>query len=150
MIIHQKGDVFDCYAQALAHGCNCQGVMGAGIALKFKERYLGMYQSYRRLCENGKFSLGAVLLWESGRQLPVIFNLATQEYPGKPASLDAIRTAMIKMRTMADRKAIFSIAMPRIGTGYGRLKWEDVEKVISSVFADWHGIVYVYGLEEEE
>jgi O-acetyl-ADP-ribose deacetylase (regulator of RNase III) len=30
-------------AQALAHGCNCQGSMGAGIDTGFRERYRAMY-----------------------------------------------------------------------------------------------------------
>ena len=34
-------------AQAFAHGCNCQGVTGAGIAVGFRERYPEMYEQYR-------------------------------------------------------------------------------------------------------
>jgi O-acetyl-ADP-ribose deacetylase (regulator of RNase III) len=33
-------------AEALAHGCNCQGAMGAGIAVGFRERYPRMYEEY--------------------------------------------------------------------------------------------------------
>jgi O-acetyl-ADP-ribose deacetylase (regulator of RNase III) len=42
------GDLFEnaYHAQALAHGCNCQGSMGAGIAVGFRERYPKMYEEY--------------------------------------------------------------------------------------------------------
>lgn len=30
------GDLFEASEAALAHGCNCQGSMGAGIAVEFK------------------------------------------------------------------------------------------------------------------
>ena len=35
-------------ARALAHGCNCLGSMGAGIATGFRDRYPAMYAEYRR------------------------------------------------------------------------------------------------------
>ncbi|MFL5340174.1 MAG: macro domain-containing protein [Gemmataceae bacterium] len=38
-------------AQALAHGCNCAGSMGAGIAVGFRERYPAMFEEYCRLCK---------------------------------------------------------------------------------------------------
>ena len=37
--------------QAFAHGCNCQGSMGAGIAVTFRTRYPEMYEQYRALCK---------------------------------------------------------------------------------------------------
>jgi O-acetyl-ADP-ribose deacetylase (regulator of RNase III) len=38
-------------AQALAHGCNCQGAMGAGIAKGFRELYPDMYEEYHQQCK---------------------------------------------------------------------------------------------------
>lgn len=43
------GDIFSisgisCYA----HGCNCAGAMGKGIALQFKKRFPQMYLQYRK------------------------------------------------------------------------------------------------------
>ena len=48
-----SGDLFDnAYdAQAFAHGCNCQGSMGAGIAKTFRARYPEMYDEYSRRCK---------------------------------------------------------------------------------------------------
>ena len=37
------GDLFANRFQAQAHGCNCQGSMGAGIATGFRDRYAAMY-----------------------------------------------------------------------------------------------------------
>lgn len=36
--------------QAFAHGCNCQGSMGAGIAKTFRANYPAMYAAYRERC----------------------------------------------------------------------------------------------------
>jgi O-acetyl-ADP-ribose deacetylase (regulator of RNase III) len=47
------GNIFDnaYHAQAFAHGCNCQGSMGAGIAKTFKARYCDMFEEYRKRCK---------------------------------------------------------------------------------------------------
>ncbi len=133
-------------AQALAHGCNCQGSMGAGIAKGFKERYPEMFEEYRRRCktEPRKFNLGDVLLWKAeGR--PWVFNLATQErYWHARASYEAIEIALKKMKQRANREGITSIAIPRIGVGYGGLSWKKVRAIIEQTFGEWEGTLYVY------
>lgn len=142
------GDLFanTCQAQALAHGCNCQGSMGAGIAVGFRERYPAMYEEYRRRCKATprQFNPGDVFLWKAAEQ-PWVFNLATQEdYWRSRATYDAIERALGSMRAQANAEGIERIAMPRIGAGYGGLSWAKVRAVIERVFADWTGTLYVY------
>jgi hypothetical protein len=48
------------------------------------------------------------------------------------------------MRQQADRQGVISIAVPRIGAGYGGLSWKKVRGVLERVFADWAGTLYVY------
>ncbi len=133
-------------AQALAHGCNCQGSMGAGIATGFRDRYPEMFAEYRRRCkaEPREFNLGDVFLWkDDGRSW--VFNLGTQEGIWRArASYEAIEAALTGMRQQADGEGVVSIAVPRIGTGYGGLSWKKVRAVVEKVFADWPGTLYVY------
>lgn len=49
-----------------------------------------------------------------------------------------------RMREQADREGIQSIAMPRIGAGYGGLSWKKVRDIIETVFRDWQETLYVY------
>lgn len=142
------GDLFvnKVKAQAFAHGCNCQGSMGAGIAKEFKTRYPAMFESYRERCkaEPRAFNLGDSFLWQDEAQ-PHVFNLATQErYWHARASYEAIETALKTMRQQADEHAITTIAMPRIGVGYGGLSWNKVRAIVDAVFGDWEGTLYVY------
>jgi O-acetyl-ADP-ribose deacetylase (regulator of RNase III) len=133
-------------AHALAHGCNCQGSMGAGVATGFRDRYPEMFAEYRRRCKAKprEFNLGEVFLWKAEGQ-PRVFNLGTQErYWRGRASYGAIETALNGMREQADREGIPSIAIPRIGAGHGGLSWRKVRAVIERVFADWPGTLYVY------
>ena len=133
-------------AQALAHGCNCQGSMGAGIATGFRDRYPEMVAEYRRRCkaEPREFNLGDAFLWKTEDQ-PWVFNLGTQEgYWHARASYEAIETALETMKKQAIEENIASIAAPRIGTGYGGLSWKKVRAIIERVFNDWSGTLYVY------
>ncbi len=143
-----RGDLFAnrFEARALAHGCNCQGSMGAGIARGFRDRYPEMFAEYRRRCkaQPRKFNLGDAWLWKA-EDRPWVFNLGTQEgYWRARASYEAIATALGKMRKKANREGITSIALPRIGVGYGGLSWKKVRAIIEKVFGGWIGTVYVY------
>lgn len=147
-IVYLSGDLFvnRVGAQAFAHGCNCQGSMGAGIAIEFKRRYPEMFDVYRALCKADprQFNPGDCFFWRAADQ-PSVFNLATQEdYWRSRATYEAIRAALTSMRQQADREGITSIAMPRIGAGYGGLSWKKVRTIIDEVFGDWSGDLYVY------
>jgi ribA/ribD-fused uncharacterized protein len=48
------------------------------------------------------------------------------------------------MRMQADSDGITSIAIPRIGVGYGGLSWKKVRATVEAVFGDWSGILVVY------
>jgi O-acetyl-ADP-ribose deacetylase (regulator of RNase III) len=143
-----RGDLFANRfgARALAHGCNCQGSMGAGIATGFRDRYPEMYEEFRRRCKAKprEFNLGDAWLWKADDQ-PWVFNLGTQEGVWRArASYEAIEAALVSMRQQADGEGITSIALPRIGTGYGGLSWKKVRAIIERILADWAGSLYVY------
>jgi O-acetyl-ADP-ribose deacetylase (regulator of RNase III) len=133
-----------------AHGCICQGVMGAGIALGFRQRYPDMFDVYRERCRARPraFNLGDVILWEPAPSVgtPAVFNLATQEGVGrgKQASYQALSAALHEMRALADRAGITSVALPLIGAGLGGLHWERVLAITRLVLGPWAGTAWVY------
>lgn len=133
-------------AQAFAHGCNCQGSMGAGIARTFRSRYPEMYEEYRRRCkaEPRQFNLGDCWLWKCDGQ-PLVFNLGTQEgYWRSRAIYEAIEESLRAMRMQSDAEGITRLAVPRIGVGYGGLSWKKVREKVETVFGDWTGALIVY------
>lgn len=133
-------------AQALAHGCNCKGAMGTGIAKGFRQRYPDMYEEYQRHCkdEPRQFNPGDLLLWKADDK-PWVFNLGTQkDYRHRRATCEAIGKALETMKHQADEEDIRSIAVPRIGAGYGGLSWKEVRPIVEHVFNEWSGTLYVY------
>jgi O-acetyl-ADP-ribose deacetylase (regulator of RNase III) len=120
--------------------------MGAGIATGFRDRYPEMYEEYRRRCkaQPREFNLGDAFLWKADDK-PWVFNLGTQEGIWRArASYEAIETALTSMREQADREGVTSIAVPRIGVGYGGLSWRKVREIIEKVFTAWPGDLTVY------
>jgi len=48
------------------------------------------------------------------------------------------------MREQADREDLTTIAIPRIGVGYGGLSWKKVRAIVERTFVGWPGTLYVY------
>ena len=46
--------IFDSDADVLVNSTNVKGIMGAGIAKEFKERFSKMFKDYKRACRTGK------------------------------------------------------------------------------------------------
>ncbi len=126
-----RGDLFaDTSLSAYAHGCNCAGAMGAGIAVAFKERWPRMFDEYRARCADGRFGLGDVFVWSEGDA--TIYNLGTQEHWRKKAQLPAVTRALAKMVSLAKASGVERIGLPRIAAGLGGLDWPKVKAALEA------------------
>ena len=65
MITYLSGDLFQSPAKVLVNTVNTVGVMGKGIALKFKRIYPEMFEVYRNHCERGNLQIGQLLLYKT-------------------------------------------------------------------------------------
>lgn len=130
-----EGDLFEQHLPALAHGVNCQGVMGAGIALAFARRWPALKAFYQGHCAAVGLSPGDVLTWTDPVSGTRIYNLATQEWPGADARLDAIREATAAMLTDAESERVSAVGVPQLGAGIGGLRWHDVRQVLEECAA---------------
>lgn len=153
-VVCQSGDLFATELPAFAHGCNCAGAMGAGIAVEFRNRWPAMYAEYRRSCQTGMFQPGGVHVWQEfepdGDRRRVIFNLMTQQAPGIRAQLPAIQQAVAAMTRWAEWHGLPAIGMPRIGAGLGGLSWPDVAEVVEKAAGPSQVQVTVFTPGEQE
>jgi O-acetyl-ADP-ribose deacetylase (regulator of RNase III) len=130
-MIKKKGDLFSSTARALGHGVNCQGVMGAGIAVAFKEKFPKNYQTYHNACATQMLSPGeAMVNYEDNLH---IANIASQEKPGKDARYDWTFHGLLDAALQLDIRDINTLAIPLIGCGIGGLEWEGVEYLVRAV-----------------
>src|SRR4051812_15893201 len=119
---------------------------GRGSPNRSGREYPAMYEEYRRRCkaEPRQFNLGECWLWKADDR-PWVFNLGTQEgYWRARGRYEALEGALRRMREQADAERITSIAIPRIGVGYGGLSWKKVRAIVEAVFDDWDGTLVVY------
>lgn len=137
-LIHRKGDIFTTNARAIGHGVNTHGVMGAGIALQFKNRFPDMYEAYREDCKNGKLRGGEVMPWSIksswGSDL-MVFNIASQEQPGANAHYDFLISGVKTSLDICELVGLPVLALPRIGSGIGGLDENVVESVLLGLAA---------------
>lgn len=140
-VTYCQGDVFLTECQTIAHGCNCIGVMGAGIAKEVKKRYPDCYQEYWVRCHSNHFIPGDYYLWKSSDKW--ILNMATQ-YGINGADIDLVKTSFNTISKYYKEEGIESIAMPLIGCGLGGLTWDSVKAIIQENMGSIAIPVFVY------
>jgi O-acetyl-ADP-ribose deacetylase (regulator of RNase III) len=145
MIKYVKGDLFETKCNIIAHGCNCRGGFGSGVAYTMAMKYPKVRDMYLEKHEEEGWKLGDVqfVRVRDGR---VIANCATQ-YNYLPrgvchASYDAIRKAMQTVKEYAVNNDL-SVAIPKIGAGLAGGDWDKIESILEEVFSDYSITVYV-------
>ena len=131
---YRIGDLFSQGITALGHGVNCQGLMGAGIAPEFRRRWPAMFEAYRQQCQAGRLRPGGLFAW-SGPDGMTVLNLATQDRPGRHATLDAVHRSVAAAVKYCERHQIDQFAIPRLGAGIGGLDWADVSAMVEHAAA---------------
>jgi O-acetyl-ADP-ribose deacetylase (regulator of RNase III) len=144
----------DCVENFVVHGCNAQGVMGAGIAYKIKELWPAAYVAYREKYEKSGLVLGDIIL---ARVAPkrFVLNAITQQSTGvgPQVDYDAIRKVMSDISDFAKDWPGFSgeakpikplrVAMPTIGAGLGGGDWNRIAAIIEECSVHFQPVVYV-------
>ena len=147
-----SGSIFDSDCQMLVNTVNCVGVMGAGLAKQFKERYPAYFDSYVEECRKGRIQTGQVSLYHSlvKHYPPVIVSFPTKQHWKESSKLIYIDKGLAHLRSTLD--AIqkndefqdISIAIPPLGCGLGGLFWPDVLDLIHDHFEGTEFRVDVY------
>lgn len=147
-----QGDLFDpsLKLDGLAQGVNCQGLMGAGIAVLFREKFPEMYNEYQALCTKSKHLLpGKVHSYLSMDDVrPDVYNLFTQFQPGANGDYAYVEHAAFNLRLVTEMldslyrgltdgdTSGYSVGMPWIGCGIAGLAKHNVEHILRTQLED--------------
>lgn len=149
MIKEVSGDIMLSKAQAIAHGVAPNDHFENGLALSLRQDYPSMAKDFRHWCHQTNPKPGGVWVW-SGANGRRIINLLTQEpasghkgHPGE-ATLQHVGHALRELKKIVQEEGIKSVALPRLATGVGGLKWEEVQPLIQQHLGDAGADVYVY------
>ena len=141
---HERSDLFTSDAGIIAHGCNCQGAMGSGVARIVRNKYPNVYQEYVDKAVNEGLELGTVQfidVSDDGTQF--IANCMTQDMYGtdrRQVDYEAVYTCFEALREFALAHGIRDVAMPQIGCGLAGGDWKIVLAILKSVFPKGCGV----------
>lgn len=147
MINYVKGDLFDTGCDIIAHGCNCRGGYGSGVAYTMAMKYPKARELYLEKYDEEGWRLGDVqfVTVVGGK---IIANCATQKdfLPRgiRHANYSAIESVMKELKEYAQSRGL-SVAIPKIGAGLAGGDWDVIEKIIETVFSDYDITVYYLG-----
>jgi O-acetyl-ADP-ribose deacetylase (regulator of RNase III) len=143
MVKYVKGDLFDTDCDIIAHGCNCRGGFGSGVAYTMAKKYPKAKKEYLNKFDDVGWKLGDVQFVMVGST--IIANCATQDgYLPRGilhANYDAIELCMETVKQFA-QQTNRSVAIPKIGAGLAGGDWQVIEKILQEVFDDYDVTVY--------
>ncbi len=151
MITEIEGDVFYSKDNILIHGCNCYGVMGAGVARIVRKFYPLAFVEDKKTGKGDSSKLGRYTHSKQKHhyypeQDIIVINAYTQygyswnSYNSQVVDYHAIRTVMTSIEKDFPEK---SISMPRIGAGLAGGNWKIISDIINDVFKE-HNITVFY------
>lgn len=138
----RDGDIFYSKSQTLINPVNCFGVMGRGIALKFKNKYPDMFQDYVFKCHSGGIQIGQPYLYKSGSVW--ILNFPTKYHWRDDSKLSYISDGLLYLKNHYKDWGITSIATPALGCGLGGLDWNEVSFLMKCEFEKFDIPVEIY------
>lgn len=122
MLTYVHDDLLKSHAQTLVNPVNTVGIMGKGLALRFKKQYPAMFNEYQLHYQQGLLTVGKLWLYRSPEKW--ILNFPTKQHWRYPSQLAYIQAGLEAFTATYADEGITSIAFPQLGCGAGSLDWE--------------------------
>ncbi len=141
MIHEVAGDILLTNAQAIAHGVAPHDHFDRGLALSLREDWPAMYKDFRHYCQQSSPATGTLWAWAGvgGRRIVCLFTQQpVPEGGGHPghATLANVNHALHALRNHVLSEKFTSLALPKLATGVGGLKWEEVQPFVLKNLGD--------------
>lgn len=139
MIECVSGDFFDYEADIRVNTVNCVGVMGAGVALEFKNRFPEMFHAYVGACKRGEIAPGKPFVWEEETLFShcTVVNLPTKVDWRDPSQYEYIEADLRWLRDyLSTCRESTVVTLPALGCGHGGLDWRIVKERINFHLGD--------------
>lgn len=143
-----RGDIFGASTQVIVNTVNCQGIMGKGLALAFKQRYPEMFPIYQQECKTGKLRIGRPSLYE--KSTPWILNFPTKDSWKANSKIEYLEKGLEYFIKNYKKARITSIAFPKLGAQNGKLSWDDVGPLMAKYLSKLDIDVYIYIAEGDK
>ncbi|MFN7904279.1 MAG: macro domain-containing protein [Pseudobdellovibrionaceae bacterium] len=143
MVTYLRGNIFETAAQVITNTVNCAGVMGAGLALEFKNRFPKMFDDYKIRCKKNEVIPGVPYLWEDNSVQ--ILNFPTKRHWKENSLITDIEDGLKYLAIHYQEMGLQSIALLPLGCGLGGLDWQVVKPLVEKHLGGLPDLeVYVY------
>ena len=143
MLMYVQQDIFKSPAQVIVNTVNTVGVMGKGIAKRYKEIYPDMYKQYQKFCEQHLLGIGKLWIYKSDTKW--ILNFPTKKHWRNPSKIEYIEQGLKKFVETYEEKGVTSVSFPQLGCGNGGLDWEsEVRPLMEKYLKDLPIDVFVH------
>ena len=147
MIEFVDGNFFDYEADIRVNTVNCVGVMGAGVALAFKNKYPTMFKEYVSQCKKGMIKPGQPKVWQEGSMFEkgvTIINFPTKNHWKNTSEYQYIEDGLKWLRDYLFAIENATVTLPALGCGHGGLDWDKVRNLIKQYLKDVPGNILVF------
>lgn len=137
MIVEATGNLLTAPTEAQVNTVNTAGVMGAGVALQFRQAYPEMFRAYAKACKAGEVQPGRMHVFERAtfENPKFIINFPTKRHWRGKSRIEDIEAGLRELVAVVHRLRIKSLALPPLGCGNGGLNWALVRPMIERAFA---------------
>lgn len=125
-----QGDMFTSDYELLTVSVNTVGVMGKGLASRFKYMYPDVYVFYENLCKKKILKLGTPYIYVSENFKRKFLLFPTKGHWKEKSKIDNIVKGLDWFISNYKNYEVKSAAFPALGCGLGGLKWEEVGPVM--------------------
>ena len=142
MIEYIEGNIFKSTAEVIVNPVNTVGIMGKGLALKFKINYPDMFVKYQEICNKKLLKPGILYLHTSKNKKILLF--PTKEHWKNNSKVEYIEKGLIAFINGYEKYNIKSIAFPKLGCGLGGLDWQEIKVLMEKYLEKLPIEVYIY------
>jgi O-acetyl-ADP-ribose deacetylase (regulator of RNase III) len=145
-----KGDLFTSQRPVIAHGCNCRGAFGSGVAGQIAQLYPEALQASIDKFRLKGWKLGDIQYVDLPVDPPLtIVNMATQDTYGRQGvhvNYDALRACFTQVLAYCQDSKL-GLAIPKVGAGLAGGDWGKIEDILVSLLGQYDVEVDVYCLD---
>ena len=154
-MIIAKGNLLDTPFQFIAHQVNCQGVMGAGLALQIRQKYPRVYDEYRLYCATTEEPLGDHVIVSTPDNHCIINVFGQDSFGTEKRQTDY--AALYNGFISAIRHIHSNFSMPDyiqiviaipfgIGCGLAGGDWKEVSRILTKIESEYNVVFVAYRL----
>lgn len=112
---------FSTFTDVLINPTNCVGQFGTGLSKAFADKWSGMALQYHKLCDDKQISIGQLHIYYDKQTKNTIINMAVKQDWRDSTNVDDVAKCYIRLAEYLKQHPFYTVAMPALGSGTGRL-----------------------------